>query len=189
MYRNRNTLRLAHDYWAEHLSFGDVCVDATAGRGKDTLFLCQTVGKEGSVYAFDIQKEALFSTKALLEQENETAILICDSHENLKAYVSAAKCVVFNFGYLPGGDHLIGTSAKSSIAAISAALDIIEDDGFVSLCIYYGGDSGFDEKNAIMEFLRSLDHHAYTVMVHDFYNRPHCPPIFAVIEKNEKSRP
>lgn len=184
MYRDWNTIRLAHDYWNKHLSPGDVCVDATAGRGKDTLLLCRTVGKEGKVYSFDIQESALSSARELLESEGEEATFILDSHANLKHYVSSAKCVVFNFGYLPGGDHSIGTKAESSIAAIEAALDIIEPDGFVSLCIYYGGDSGFDEKNAIMEYLRSLDFHTYTVMVHDFYNRPNCPPIFAVIEKN-----
>ena len=184
MYRDRNTIRLAHDYWAEHIKPGDICVDATAGRGKDTLLLCRLVGKEGKVYAFDIQEEALRSTKAELSSAGEDATLILDSHANLKNYVSSAKCVVFNFGYLPGGDHTIGTKAESSIAAIRAALDIIEPDGFVSLCIYYGGDSGFDEKNALMDFLKSLDFRTYTVMVHNFYNRPNCPPIFAVIEKN-----
>ena len=186
MYRDRNTLRLAHDYWAEHIKKGDICVDATAGRGHDTLLLCRLTGPTGAVYAFDIQEEAIASAKALLAAAGETATLITDSHANLKSYVSSAKCVVFNFGYLPGGDHSVCTHAESSIAAIEAALTVIEPDGFVSLCIYYGGDSGFDEKNALMEYLKALDFRAYTVMVHDFYNRPNCPPVFAVIEKNNR---
>lgn len=185
MYRDRNTIRLAHDYWAEHLRKGDICVDATAGRGKDTLLLCRLVGKAGTVYSFDIQEDAISSTRELLEQEGEDATLILDTHANLGNYVSSARAVVFNLGYLPGGDHNIGTRAHSSIEAIRAALQIIEPDGFVSICIYYGGDSGFEEKEAVMEFLRSLDYREFTVMVHDFYNRPNCPPIFAVIEKNQ----
>ncbi len=185
MYRDKNTLKLAHDYWAAHLKKGDTCVDATAGRGKDTLFLCRLVGKEGRVTAFDISPDALASTRTLLAAEGEDATLIEDSHANLLTYVSSAKCVVFNLGYLPGGDHTKGTRAESTIAAIRAALSVIPPDGFVSLCIYYGGDSGFDEKYAVMDFLKSLDFHKYTVMLHDFYNRPNCPPLFAVIEKNQ----
>ena len=185
MYRDRNTIRLAHDYWAEHIKEGDTCVDATAGRGHDTLFLCRLTGPSGKVYAFDIQEEAMVSSRERLMAEGMDATLILDSHAHLASYVSSAKCVVFNFGYLPGGDHAIGTKAKSSIAAIRAALNTIEPDGFVSLCIYYGGDSGFAEKDALMAYLKTLDHHAYTVMVHNFYNRPNCPPIFAVIEKNK----
>ena len=40
-------------------------VDATCGRGKDTLFLAN-IFKE--VYAFDIQDEAIESTKELLKE-------------------------------------------------------------------------------------------------------------------------
>lgn len=186
MYCDRNTIRLAHDYWAEHLKKGDICVDATAGRGKDTLLLCEMVGTEGKVYSFDIQEDAIASTRELLQKEEKEATLILDSHANLETYLTSCKCVVFNLGYLPGGDHTIGTCATSSIEAISAALRIIDADGFVSICIYYGGDSGFEEKEAVMDFLKSLDFRTYTVMVHDFYNRPNCPPIFAVIEKNKE---
>ena len=42
---------------------GDLCIDATAGNGNDTLFLCELVGECGRVLAFDIQKEAVENTK------------------------------------------------------------------------------------------------------------------------------
>ena len=51
----------------EHLGEGDVAVDFTMGNGGDTLFLSKTVGESGRVYAFDIQEEALTSTRAHLE--------------------------------------------------------------------------------------------------------------------------
>ena len=47
-----------------HLGVGDVAVDFTMGNGNDTLFLSRTVGESGRVYAFDIQEEALASTRA-----------------------------------------------------------------------------------------------------------------------------
>ena len=53
-----------HHFLEEYISEGDCCIDATAGNGNDTEFLCQRVGKTGKVYAFDIQKEAMEHTRA-----------------------------------------------------------------------------------------------------------------------------
>ncbi|MBQ8002218.1 MAG: class I SAM-dependent methyltransferase [Clostridia bacterium] len=181
-YFDKNALKLSHEYIKQHVTKGDVCVDATMGRGRDTLLLC-SIAKE--VFAFDIQSEALSSTKKLLEENQiSNAKLILDSHHNLKNYVQSAKCVVFNFGFLPGGDHSIFSHSDTSIKAIRAALDIIADDGFVSICSYYGGDTGFEERDALLAFLQTLDAKKYTVMLQSFHNRPNCPPLFIVIEKN-----
>jgi ubiquinone/menaquinone biosynthesis C-methylase UbiE len=51
------------------VSKGNVVVDATCGRGRDTLVLSQLVGKNGEVHAFDVQIEAISATRRLLEQE------------------------------------------------------------------------------------------------------------------------
>lgn len=184
-YYDKNALKLSHEYLKAHINKTDVCVDATMGRGRDTLLLSQLVGSSGKVFAFDIQPEALESTQNLLEENGITnAHLILDSHHNLKSYVQCAKCVVFNLGFLPGGDHTIFSHSDTSIKAIEAALDIIPTDGFVSICSYYGGDTGFEERDNLLAFLEKLDSKKYTVMLHSFYNRPNCPPLFIVIEKN-----
>lgn len=181
-YQDKNALKLSHEYIKAHLNKEDIAVDATMGRGRDTLLLC-TLSKE--VYAFDIQKEALISTRQLLDEHNiKNAHLILDSHHNLKSYVKNAKCVVFNFGFLPGGDHTIFSHSDTSIKAIEEALSIIPHDGFISICSYYGGDTGFEERDALLDYLSKLDSKKYTVMLHSFYNRPNCPPLFIVIEKN-----
>ncbi len=184
-YYDKNALKLSHEYFKNHISEGDVCIDATMGRGRDTLILSNLVGSSGKVYAFDIQNEALCSTRELLNSHNCTNVeLILDSHHNLKNYVQSAKCVVFNLGFLPGGDHSIFSHSDTSIKAIEAALEIISVDGFVSICSYYGGDTGFEERDALLSFLEKLDAKKYTVMMQSFFNRPNCPPIFIVIEKN-----
>ena len=102
----------------------------------------------------------------------------------MKAYVQKADAVVFNFGFLPGGDHSVFSQSETSLRAINAALDILTENGFISLCIYYGGDTGFAERDAILAYLEALDQKKYTVMLQSFYNRQNCPPLFAVIEKN-----
>ena len=107
-YYDKNALKLSHEYIRAHIKEGDIAVDATAGRGRDTLLLCTLTGSSGKVFSFDIQNDALLSTRTLLDEHNITnATLILDSHHKLRDYVKSAKGVVFNFGFLPGGDHSI----------------------------------------------------------------------------------
>lgn len=185
-YYDQNALKLCHRYWARHLAPGMVCVDATAGRGRDTLLLCQTVGETGHVYAFDIQPDAIASTRSLLRENGmeQRATLLLESHRNMGGYVQRADAVVFNLGYLPGGNHAVGTCAGESIPALEAALSLIGQEGFITVCLYYGGDSGYEEHCALMQWLSTVDARRYTVMVQQFYNRPNCPPVFIVIEPN-----
>ena len=53
----------------------------------------------------------------------------------------------------------------------------------MSLCIYYGGDSGFEEKNALIDYLKAIDSRKYTVLITEFANRPNNPPIPVFIYK------
>ena len=56
----------------------------------------------------------------------------------------------------------------------------------VLLGIYYGGDSGFEEKDALMAFLKTLNPHEYSVLCHDFINYPNCPPLAVRIIKEKR---
>ncbi len=182
-----NTLSIAHRFIKEHVRPGDFWIDGTAGRGHDTAFLCELVGEKGKVISFDIQEEAIASTRALLEEKGiDWAQVIADSHSNMDRYAEEGNVdgIVFNFGYLPGGDHNICTRAETSIEAIEKGLCLLKAGGVMSLCVYYGGDSGFDEKNALMEYFRTIDSKRYTVLITDFYNRPNCPPIAVFILKD-----
>ena len=64
--------------------------------------------------------------------------------------VSAA---VFNFGYLPGGDHRLATRPETSLKALEAALGLLKEGGILCLCLYSGGDTGYAEKQALMDWL------------------------------------
>ena len=57
-----------HSIIKSQIPEGGVYVDATMGNGHDTLFLCEMAGENGSVWAFDIQNQALESTRTLLSQ-------------------------------------------------------------------------------------------------------------------------
>ena len=63
-----NTLSLVHAHLQSWIHAGDFVIDATAGNGKDTEFLCGLVGREGKVLAFDIQEQAVENTKKRLTE-------------------------------------------------------------------------------------------------------------------------
>ena len=60
-------------------------------------------------------------------------------------------------------------------------LVLLKKGGLISLCIYSGGDSGFEERNAVLDWLKNLDSHKYLVIRSDYYNRPNNPPIPVLI--------
>ena len=167
---------------------GGVYIDATMGNGNDTLMLCQLAGDKGEVFAFDIQERAIQKTQELLIKHEcmERVRLIQDGHENMDQYVkdSSADVICFNFGYLPGGDHDIATKAATSLSAIEKGLNILKNGGMMSLCIYSGGDTGFEEKEQILSYLKTLPAERYTVIVNEYYNRGNNPPMPVFIFKN-----
>ena len=64
-----NTLSMVHDFLKRSVQPGAFCIDATAGKGRDTALLCRLAGETGRVLAFDVQPEAVVQTKALLTAE------------------------------------------------------------------------------------------------------------------------
>ena len=61
--------------------------------------------------------------------------------------------------------------------ALSSSLKLLKKGGLLSLCIYSGGDTGFEEHDAVLSWLKSLDSHCYLVIKSEFYNRPNHPPV------------
>lgn len=181
-----NSLMQSHQYIERFVEDGDVVIDATAGNGNDTVFLAKLVGQTGRVFSFDVQKIALDRTREKLSSFGliDRVEIINDGHENLDKYVkNNVKAVMFNLGYLPSGDHKIGTKAETTISAIEKSLNNLVKGGIISIVVYHGGDSGFEEKNQVLEYLEQLDQKKYSVMKTEFINQPNCPPILVCIEK------
>lgn len=182
----KNSLGQSHEIIEKVVKPGDVVIDATAGNGYDTVFLAKLVGETGRVYSFDIQEQAMLNTRKKLEDLGLAGrvVQIKDGHQNMDLYVKEkVKAVMFNLGYLPGGDHSIGTKADTTIVAIKKALQLIQVNGIVTVVVYYGGDSGFDEKEAVMEFIKGIEFRQFNVMKTEFVNQPNCPPILVCMEK------
>ena len=175
-------VKFVQDFLAARLVHPRLCVDATCGNGGDTAFLCRLTAPEGRVLGFDIQPEAIASTRARLEQAGVPAgqyALHCDSHAHLLQYVQpgTADAVMFNFGWLPGADHTVFSHAESSIPALEAALDALRPGGVLSAILYSGRVIGSDEKTEILHWMRTLPLTRCTVLVCDFANWAETAPL------------
>lgn len=181
-----NALTLVHSIIKAHVKDGDVCIDATAGRGFDTAFLCECVGGEGKVISFDIQQEAIDSTRKLLCERGLNAMLHLASHADMDKYVEeeSVSCITFNLGYLPKGDHSVFTHFESTKIAIEKGLKLLKKGGLMCVSVYYGGDSGYEEKDALLPYLQDIDSDKYQVLATFFYNWKKDPPIPIFIIKN-----
>ena len=166
-----------------------LCIDATAGTGQDTVFLAKLAGEKGRVISMDIQEMAIekTSTRLAKEQLSDRVEVVLDSHVHMDRYAKEERVslIMFNLGYLPGGDHSLSTKAETTIEALEKGLTLLREGGMISLLIYSGGDSGFEEKNRVLAWLRELPDDKYTVLVEAFYNKPNNPPLPVYILKNE----
>ena len=180
-----NTLSVVHDFLRRTVREGDFCIDATAGKGRDTALLCRLTGESGRVLAFDVQEEAVRQTRELLDSEHLRAEVFHDSHANMGRYAApeSVDCIVFNFGRLPGGDPKKFTTAASSLPAIDAGLALLKTGGVMALALYYGGDNGYEERDAILAHLRGLNDRKYTVLGCEWLNRKNDPPLPVFIWK------
>jgi tRNA G37 N-methylase Trm5 len=174
---------------SEMIREGDVVVDATAGNGHDTLFLAKLVGIRGKVYAFDIQEEALRKTGSLLEENGCLAQveLIHDGHENIGKYVKEqVRCVMYNLGYLPGGDKSIITQGTTTISSLEQATHLLSKEGVISLMVYSGHPGGLSEAEEVENFVKSLTSPPWHVLKWQKINGTQRGPYLIVLYKRDK---
>ncbi len=152
---------------SKHVSEGDTVIDATCGNGHDTIFLSNLVGEKGLVLAFDLQKEAINSTKsALLKHNISNTKLFHDGHENISAYINDMEisAAVFNLGFLPRSDKKIITKKETSLKACEQILKNLKLNGVLSIHCYSGHTGGDEEASAIYEFAKQLSNRYYYVV-------------------------
>ncbi|MBQ4071471.1 MAG: methyltransferase domain-containing protein [Clostridia bacterium] len=173
-----------------HLGEGEVAVDFTMGNGNDTLFLSRTVGEQGRVYAFDIQEEALKSTRDRLTAENapENYTLICASHHRVREFVrEPIKAGMFNLGYLPGsGRKGVTTLRQTTMAAVEAAIEMLLPDGVLIVAIYPGHEEGELEGEMLREYFSTLSRYQICPSLFRILNSP-TSPYFFLVEKSAKA--
>lgn len=182
-------LYMAHQLLLPVLAQAAVIVDATAGNGKDTLFLARNAQPRAQIWAFDIQQQAIEATRNLLMQQRISASIhyVLDSHSNLDYYLNQPiDIIMYNLGYLPGGDHAVTTQASTTLIAMKKSLALLSKRGLMMVVVYPGHPAGREEYEVLSAFFSNLRQQQFTVACWNIVNQVHNPPILYVVEKKEE---
>ncbi|GAA0120699.1 MAG: class I SAM-dependent methyltransferase [Clostridium argentinense] len=179
MFKYVNDVSSLSQYIIKNYSINyNTAIDGTLGNGHDTDFLSSIFNK---VYSFDIQNAAI---ENYAEKKRENVILIKDCHSKLKEYVKEnVDVVMYNLGFLPGGDKSITTEASTTLTSIESSLEILNSGGIITIAIYIGHEEGEKEGKEILEYVSRLPKDRYGVMLHKVINRSEKAPQLIVIEK------
>lgn len=180
--------QLAAQAQAQTVQPGDAVIDCTMGNGHDTAYLAGLVGENGRVYAFDIQPEAVASTRGRLESEGllPRCRLYCQGHETVAETVpEQIRLAVMNLGWLPGGDKSITTHWETTRKAIEGCLSLLLPLGVMTVCAYPGHAEGERELRELVNFFASLRPQEYNVLQQRFVNPGPGAPVCFVIQKQE----
>ncbi len=182
-------LSFTHDLWHKHCKVGDTAIDCTCGNGHDTLALAQMIlsKDKGKLYAIDVQLNALDSTRQLLAKKLEQHYLdriefVHGCHSKLPI-TNQANLIVYNLGYLPGGDKQLTTLIETTLKSIEEALTLLKQGGVISLTCYPGHPQGAEEELILLDFCKKLPSNQWCVTHHRWHNR-HLAPSVILIEKN-----
>lgn len=180
-------LDLQKQFLDAHIRLGDNVADFTMGNGHDTLYLAQRVGPNGHVYAFDIQPDALESTRRRLTENGveQRVTLILDSHANASGYIDVPlRAGVFNLGWLPGSaDKTVTTKRDSTRQAVQSAMQMLDHDGILLIAVYPGHQEGYLEGQMLSEMFADVDRYTWCVTRVQIVNASDSPYFFTLERK------
>ena len=131
-----------------------------------------------------MQEPAVASARARLEAAGllGRCELHCLGHQHLAEVVPGpVRAVVFNLGWLPGGDKSVTTHWETTHQAVTAALSLLEKGGVCTICAYPGHAAGDEERAALTAFLSSLRPQEHNVLHQHFLNAgPGAPECFVI---------
>ncbi|GKU75918.1 class I SAM-dependent methyltransferase [Paenibacillus sp. L3-i20] len=185
-----SVLSMAHKWIAERTLPGDTVIDATAGGGVDTLALAELVGPKGRVYAFDIQQSALDRTHERLAPLAESSRLpdvqlLLQDHATMSGAVEPVDrghiaAIMFNLGYLPGGDESVITQPKTTIDALQASLTLLRAGGIVTCVLYPGHPGGEQEAAAVEDWAAGLPQNIAQAVIYRQLQRKTAPYVISI---------
>jgi tRNA1(Val) A37 N6-methylase TrmN6 len=183
-------VNVAHNLIREVLQPGDTAVDATVGNGYDTLFLAGQVAPSGQVFGFDIQQAAIESTRNQFQQTHnpDMLTLIHASHADMADNIpvhqhGTISAIMFNLGYLPGGDKSIITRTASTITALQSASRLLSSKGIITVMAYPGHSGGDLETDRVKNWCEQLDKNDFkTSIVYSSENQASAPRLFIILK-------
>jgi hypothetical protein len=182
-------LDLAHSYWSQIIQMGDRVVDATCGNGYDTLKLCQLAlsTDRGRVYAIDSQSQAIESTRRYLNTYLAPELQMrlefqqrCHSTFSKSIQPESIKLIVYNLGYLPGGNKTDTTQRDTTLKSLYQAQEILQPGGIISITCYPGHAEGLKEQEALLTYTSHLSPKEWSCCHHVWLNRKQAPSLLII---------
>jgi len=189
-----SVLEASHYFAARALDAGEVAVDATTGNGHDTLFLAEQVGRNGRVFGFDVQSEAINQTRRRLREEGHfgRVTLLHHGHANMASHLpdylhGRVATVMFNLGYLPGSSSDCVTQPETTVAALRNAMTVLRPGGVATVVSYTGHDGGREEARTVERWAAERSQRGVDALSYRFVNQQNDPPRLLVLEKKDAS--
>jgi hypothetical protein len=137
----------------------------------------------------DVQATAIDNTRALLKSHLAASALnrvhfLHESHAQFPSSIApgSIKLIVYNFGYLPGGDKTLTTRVETSLESVNNAQALLLPGGAISLTCYPGHEEGALEEKALLDYCSNLDPRQWSCCHHRWINRRRSPS-FLFIQK------
>lgn len=165
-----HTRTLTRTIWQTALTHTSslVAIDATAGRGSDTLTLAQLLPHDGTVHSIDIQASALSETRQRYHQKAAATPLAAlqphhmshDRLDTLQLQPRSVGVVAYNLGWCPSynADRSIVTLGETTVKSLDQAAGLVCVGGVITVMIYVGHDQGKREEQQVLAWAASLAH-------------------------------
>lgn len=187
---NLRPLACTHDWVARVAEPGARYVDATAGNGHDTVFLAGLAGEGGRVDAFDVQPAAIATARRAVEAAGYAGRVefhTCSHARMAEVVPGELRAVMFNLGYLPGGDKGITTTAAETLPALETAFHLLAPGGLLTVMCYPGHDGGREECAAVCDAWAGLPLRKGLVCRMQSFNGAPDAPFLLAIQKHPSS--
>ncbi|QDZ22397.1 rRNA methylase [Chloropicon primus] len=198
--RDVSLTKVMHGIWQKQWNVcPGILVDATVGKGRDTLELARISGTtEFPIHGFDVQPQAIEQATELLNREGFVDVkLHCLSHHYLGQRLSeegvergTVANVCFNLGFLPSSDKTITTQKETTLQALEQASLFLREEGLLSVLSYVGHPGGVEEYEAVLESCLELrGRGGWTVHHFDPHREGRAPelcPKIIILRKDEE---
>ncbi|GBU11057.1 rRNA methyltransferase [Erysipelotrichaceae bacterium] len=180
-------LPFVHHLLTKHLKSASYVIDATLGNGNDARFISTILQRNGKLWGFDIQKQAILQARAKIGSTACLTNIIWDGHHHmfthLEKYQGKIDCVIFNLGYLPHGDEAITTTLPTTYSAILQAVCLLRQKGIIIIVTYPGHPNGIHEHTILANLFTNVASHNFFISTYAQINNDKNPPHVFIIEK------
>ena len=176
--------QIAHQYLQSVLRAGDLAIDATSGNGHDSVACAECIQPGGQLHYIDCQTRAITATEERLAQIKGLQCRLVPhlgDHTHVLAslqvrFAGQAKAIIFNLGYLPGGNKSIQTQPLNTQRALDAAQQLLHPKGILLVTAYRGHTGGLEEAACVAQWMKQAIQQGAQASYHSPENTRTIPP-------------